>query len=92
MDQLVDFLDGMIKQAGFNFASGPQYRNNRWKYCVALAKEGWKAYDYQYVPTNDDDDVIIKWKKEGKEDIAIRLSFTEQQLWIEYLEKQESEK
>jgi len=92
MDGLIDFLNGVVGQAAQSYtANGPKAPNNRWKYCVALAKRGWKAYDYEYVPTETNDDVIIKWRKEGEVEIKVRLSFTEQCLWIKYLEQKEQQ-
>jgi len=91
MDGIVDFLNDMVGKAGQSYAAnGPKYSTNRWKYCVALAERGWKAHAYEYVPTDTDDDVIIKWKKEGEVEIKVRLSFTEQCLWIKYLEQKEN--
>jgi len=90
MEDIVDFLGNIVGQVSESYAAnGPKYPNNKWKYCVALAARGWKASDYEYVPNDTDDDVIITWRKEGEEEIKIRLSFTEQCLWLKYLEQKE---
>ena len=90
MDGLINFLNDMVRQSANSYsANGPKAANNRWKYCVALAERGWKAHDYEYVPTDTNDDVIIKWRKEGEVEVKVRLSFTEQCLWIKYLEQKE---
>lgn len=90
IDNLIDFVNGIMQQSGEAFAAnGPKYSNERWKYCVALAARDWEAYDFEYVPTETDDDTIIKWRKEGEDDIDVRLSFTEQCLWLKYMEQKE---
>jgi len=90
IDKLVDLVNDIVKQSGASYAAnGPKYNHDRWKYCVALAARGWKAYDFEYVPTEADDDVIIMWRKEGEDDIKLRLSFTEQCKWLKYLEQKE---
>jgi len=93
IDGLIDLMGDVVKQSSESFAAnGPKYSNNKWKYCVALAAKGWEAYDFEYVPTEKADDTIIKWRKEGEKDVAIRLTFTEQCLWIKYMEQQKEKK
>lgn len=86
MDEIVKIADGLVRHSQTQYkAHGPKYTHTRWKYCVALVKEGWRAYEC--VNIENTDEVLIKWRKEGKKDIGIRLSFMEQCLWIKYLEK-----
>lgn len=86
MDSIIQIMDGLIKQSQANYQNnGPKYSNSRWKYCVALSKCGWKATDA--TPVKNTDEVVIKWQKEGKSELSIRLSFTEQCMWLRYLEE-----
>lgn len=85
--KLVDFADSIVQHSRSSYSSNcKKYKNNRWKNCIILAKLGWKACHFEYLPTDTDDDVIIKWQKKGKDDIKIKLSFTEQCLWLKYME------
>ena len=86
MDDLFNILDGI-----FGMSKATQKPLNpddfkKWKHCVALAKLGWKATDNK---KEENSDITITWQKEGKKDLQIRLSFTEQCLWLEYMEKKE---
>jgi len=54
-----------------------------------LAAKGWKAIEYVKVSEPDCDNIIVTWRKEGEEEIKLRLSFTEQCLWLEYMEQKE---
>ena len=57
-----------------------------WKKCVALSKLGWKIIKCEKLSENSST-LVIFWHKEGKEDLKVKLSFLEQSLWIDYLEK-----
>ena len=86
-------FDGIIKNAmNHQEKQQPKLKNNRWKYCVALSKKGWKMISCERVDEQFRDDIIIKWGKEGEKDITIRLSFTEQCLWFEYMQMEDSKK
>lgn len=90
LDKIADMVDGLVKQSGESYRqNGPKYSHERWKYCVALSERGWKAYDFKVLPSETEDEVIIKWRKEGEVEIEVRLSFTEQCKWIQYMEKKE---
>lgn len=92
MDGIINIFNDLVGQVSKSYeANGPKYSNNKWKYCVALAERGWKPIEYEYVPTGTDDDVIVTWRKKEKQDIKIRLSFTEQCLWLRYLEQKEQD-
>ena len=88
-------MDDFIKMFGGFIESSKQTTNfynksrplSRWKHCVALSKLGWQATKCEKVSNTDLDDIIVTWTKEGQKDIQIRLSWTEQCLWLEYLEK-----
>jgi hypothetical protein len=90
LDQIADLIDGLMKQSGEAYRHNSQvYSNTRWKYCVALAERGWEAYDFKPIPSETEDEVIIKWRKEGEVEINVRLSFTEQCLWLRHMEQKE---
>jgi len=91
LDQLADMMDGLMKQAGEAYKQNGQYNHERWKYCVALSERGWEAYDYKTLPSETEDEIIIKWRKEGEVEIDVRLSFTEQCKWLRYMEKKEKQ-
>ena len=84
-DNLIDVLGEMLNSAQKNSTVKPQKRN-RWRHCVALAITGWKATACKNT-SDSSDDVIIKWEKNGELDIKIRLSYTEQFLWLNYMEE-----
>jgi len=89
LEQLFKMFDGLVSQSAKKFAQSQQgVKHQNWKYCVALAKLGWEAYDFETIPSATEDDVLIKWRKEGKDDIQIKLCFTEQRLWIRYMREQ----
>ena len=90
MDDVIKIFDNLIGQSSKGFGSIPVV--GRWKYCVLLSNLGWEAYGYDVVPSTTDDEVIIKWRKDGREDIKLRLGFTDQRLWIDYLERKAKEK
>lgn len=90
LDKITDMMDGLAQQSGESYRqNGHKYSNNRWKYCVALAERGWEAYDFKSISSETEDEVIIKWRKEGEVEINVRLSFTEQCEWLRYMEKKE---
>ena len=89
-DKLTDMIDGLVKQSGESHQqNGQKYDHNRWKYCVALSDNGWKAYDFKALSSETEDEIIIKWRKEGEVEIDVILSFTEQCKWLQYMEKKE---
>jgi len=91
MNEFFDYLDGFVKTSQGIYDQLPHRGNNRWKYCVALAAKGWKASECVKVSEPDCDDIIVTWRKEGEEEIKLRLSFTEQCLWLEYMEQKEKQ-
>ena len=94
MSDFFSVIDDLVKASQQGQEQQPSRKTNRWKYCVALAAKGWKAYECRRVYGEDHycDDVIVKWRKEGEKEIEIRLSFTEQCLWLEYMEQKEKQK
>ena len=89
MEQIFKMFDGLVGQSAEKFAQSQQgVKHQRWKYCVALAKLGWESYDFETIPSKTEDEVLIKWRKEGMDDIQIKLGFTEQRLWIRYMREQ----
>ena len=97
MDECVKSFQNLIAQSFQNFETAQgvnphKAKFNRWKYCVALAARGWKAYSAERIGDPEQDDILVKWRKEGEKDIEIRLSFTEQCLWLEYMEQKEKNK
>jgi hypothetical protein len=54
--------------------------------CIALLESGWKIFDYKGIPKSLDLGVIFK--NDGK-DKEIRLTLSEQKMWIAILEKRE---
>lgn len=87
MDDLIKMADSVIKYSRAQYETNEvKYSNSRWKYCVAMIKCGWEAYHTENISNSDD--VIIKWRKEGRDDVSIQLSFTEQCMWLKYMEKE----
>lgn len=86
MDEFLKMFEGLIETSKQNAAHNPKPISNKWKFCVALSKIGWKAFSCEKVD-KESNDIVVKWKKEGKQDISIKLSFFDQCLWLEYLDK-----
>ena len=80
-----NILDGLIKNASNNKTVHDPSEFKNWKKCIALIKLGWKA---ESTKDGTSDRIIMIWKKEGKPDVRIVLSFIEQCYWFEYLKKQ----
>ena len=86
MIDIINLFDGLVQYSSQQYkASLPPGRNFRWKYCVALAKCGWKAVGYEKL---DGDNINIVWHKEGMDDVGIELSFVEQCIWLQYMERE----
>ena len=81
---LIEVLDGFIKSSQSKLAPRNPDDFIGWQQCVALSKLGWKA-----ICQKDQADLIVTWQKEGKPDLHIKLSFIEQCIWLDYLEKKE---
>jgi hypothetical protein len=90
VSDFIKMFDGFIESSKqtSGFYNQKDKLSTRWKYCVALSKLGWKANKCEKVNEQDLEDVIVTWSKEGQKDISIRLSWTEQCLWLEYLESE----
>jgi hypothetical protein len=86
MNDLVNILDGFLKMSQTKFRHKEPNDFKKWKQCVAFQKLGWKAVCKK---EDNSDNITVTWKKEGKQDIKIRLSFIEQLLWLDYFEKKE---
>jgi len=92
MDDLYKMFDGLVSQSAQNYSNTQGTRESgKWKYCVALAKLGWEAFGFDTIESQTENEVVIKWRKKGKENVHIKLGFTDQCLWIKYME-QEREK
>ena len=87
MTDLFETIDRLIATSQKAQTELPKSGTGRWKYCVALASKGWEAYGYEKVGEPHANELVIKWKKRGEKDIRIRLTFVEQCLWVDYLEK-----
>jgi len=87
MNDLLNLIDDMISSKNIGGFRGHPY--GRWKYCVALSKCGWEAYSFETTKGDDNDNMVIFWRKEGEDDIRLPLSFTDQRLWIEYMQNKE---
>jgi hypothetical protein len=86
MDEIFKVFDNLIQIADKN-SRDSKIESNNWRFCVALAHRGWKAISCEKVKKQDCEDIIIRWKKDGYDDVYITLTFKEQCLWLEYLEK-----
>ena len=91
MDDLINLLEGFIKMSSAKQKPITKSPDDftKWKQSAALPKLGWLATTCEKdVSTGD---LIVTWHKDGKEDIKIALSFIEQQLWLEYLDKEKTD-
>lgn len=85
MDGIVRFVQNFVDQSVNNYSkAAPKKKVEKWKYCVALEKAGYKA---TCEIAEGSKDLWFIWSKEGEEEIRVRLSFVEQQMWLNYLEK-----
>jgi len=88
MDDIIGALEKFIHQATANYKQWPyagKAKIRNWRICAALLEDGWKCVDGGH-PENSNS-LILVWRKEGEEEREVRLSFTEQQLWLKYLER-----
>lgn len=92
MDQIIRIFDGLVSKSSSDYKDHLTKKYNRWKICVALQALGWEVKEVTQVPSETDDIISVKLVKKGKEDVNIRLGFTDQQLWTEYLLSQVKEK
>lgn len=85
MDGIIRFVQNFVDQSvdSYNKTSSKK-KMEKWKYCVALEKAGYKATCETIEGSKD---LLFIWNKESEEEIRVRLSFAEQQLWLNYLEK-----
>lgn len=83
MDSIIGSFDGLIKQAKNNYLVNNRIRTNNWKHCVLLSKKGWSCRSFETIDGSKD--IIFRWEK-GDRFIKIKLNFTEQCYWINYLE------
>lgn len=89
MYELIGFFEGILKASKLkqkNLAPDDFYK---WKQCVALSKIGWKIINC--VKKENSDNIIITWQKEDRKNIEIELSFVEQCIWLDYLNKRKTE-
>jgi hypothetical protein len=87
MKDFVDAMGAFVEMSKQIKGSNPynkKYKKNRWLKCVRLLEEGWKNEDCE--DFEDSDDLIFVWKKNDQIQ-KVRLSFLEQKIWLEYLEK-----
>jgi len=94
IDDFLGIFDNLIENSKqrYNNNQSTTQKSATWKHCVVLHAAGWKAVSFNRVKEDFCDDAIIVWKKEGKEDIKMRLPFNQQCLWIEYLERKDKDK
>lgn len=87
MKDFVDAMGTFVEMSKQIKGSNPytkKYKKNRWLKCVRLLEDGWKNENCE--DFEDSDDIVLTWKK-GEQIQQVRLSFLEQKLWLEYLEK-----
>jgi len=87
MKEFVDAMDNFVEMSKQLKNSNPyskKGKKNRWLKCVRLLEEGWTSASCE--DFEDSDDLVFTWAK-GDQIQKITLSFLEQKLWLEYLEK-----
>jgi hypothetical protein len=84
IDDLINVMQGFINMSKKMQASLPYtYKpKQRWRKCMELMKDGWKA---ECVPVPKSGDLIFVWRKDGEEE-RVRLSFIEQCQWLDILQ------
>ena len=86
MDEFIKAMEGFIKASGetYNNWPGKKKVSTNWVECYNLHKAKWKVEDYLEI--EDSDDIMVRWANgENKKDV--RLSFSDQLIWLEFLEK-----
>ena len=88
MDDMLGGLEEILKNLENNLNRPKRKKSiKHWKACAILLENGWKC-----VKTDSDPDtknaIILTWAKEDKQH-RIKLSFIEQQLWLNYLTAKE---
>lgn len=85
MDGMIRFVQRFVDGSIDNYNKHtPKRKIEKWKYCVALEKAGYKATCETIEGSKD---LLFVWNKESEEEIRVRLSFAEQQMWLNFLEK-----
>lgn len=94
IDNLIDMFGTLIESSKQRAKANPSPIKNKstWKHCVVLTAAGWKAVSYRRSEEDFCNDVIITWKKEGKDDLEMTLPLDQQCMWIDYLERKNKEK
>ena len=87
VDAMGNFVE-MSKQLKNSNPYNKKSKKNRWLKCVRLLEDGWVGAGCE--DFEDSDDLIFIWKKDDQVQ-KVRLSFLEQKLWLEYLEKNHGE-
>ena len=86
MDELIKLMQTLLDESKRNAAQRPQKKGFTWKNCLIMEKSGWKASSYRKINEHSDG-IIIIWEKEGHDKVEMSLSFREQCLWIQYIER-----
>jgi hypothetical protein len=93
MDDLIKAMETFIHKSTQTYNNWP-YANKakikNWRICAALIEDGWECVGGE-TPEEDVNAITMIWRKEGREEKKVTLSFTEQQLWVKYLEKRAKE-
>jgi len=86
MNDFFNFADHLVEAAKQNYKTinrGKAKRKyDKWKACAALLAAGYTSNKCE---KEDNNDLTFTWNKEGEKEIKVRLSFIDQQLWLEYL-------
>ena len=85
MDEFIKAMEGFIQGTKVTYNNWPYKKkpSTNWIECYKLWKDGWKVEDYLEVDNSDD--ILVRFVKETKKDI--RITFSDQLMWLRFLEK-----
>lgn len=91
MDEFIEAMEGFISGAKQTYSNWPYKKkpSNNWVECYKLWKAKWRVEDYLEVENSDD--VLVRWT-DGNNKRDVRMTYSDQVIWLQFLEKQEKSK
>ena len=87
LNKIISGFDGFIKTSTKTFEGFNKPDSKQFEACKTLMADGWKCIKTEWAEDqNESDDVILTWQK-GQEEIRVRLSYHEQLLLLQMVER-----
>jgi hypothetical protein len=86
MNDILKIFDGLLHDAQAKSKhKPPDQKIFTYKHCIALVQSGWRAVRSRKIGDGSDG-VMITWSKDGHNNLEMPLAFSEQCLWVKYME------